>query len=269
MSMSTSEGMSANDALVVIQRQGDQATITLNRPRVLNALSRATAQELKQAADEVAADQSVRLVVLTGEGRAFCVGADLKERLSMTADEMTAHTELILAAADAIAAIPAPTIAAIRGHCLAGGAEIALGCDLRFAEEGATFGFPEVKRGIFPGAGAVVRLPRLIGPARASDLIFSGRTIDAGEAYRLGLVDRLVPAGGLEAEVERFTHEVQVNAPLAVRAAKTAIQRGLDLPLAEAMTASIALRRPLDDTEDYQEGLRAFAERRDPEFKGA
>jgi enoyl-CoA hydratase/carnithine racemase len=248
---------------------GFVGTITLNRPDKLNALSRELTRELLRTVEEMANQPDVRLVVVRGEGRAFSAGADLKERLTMAPGEMQAHTELILQAANALAALPMPTLAAIRGHCLAGGGELALGCDLRFAAFGATFGFPEVKRGIFPGAGAVVRLPRLVGPSRAADLIFSGRTIDAEEAMRIGLIDRLVEPEALEAAVTEYAEMLSANAPLGVRAAKQAIWQGLDRSVDEALHLSAVLRRPLDDTEDYREGLEAFAERRAPRFKGA
>lgn len=242
--------------------------LTLNRPRVRNALNRELVAELRAAVQAFAQDLGVQVVVLRGEGPAFSAGADLKERLLLTPEEMTAHTDLIREAADAVAALPMPTIAAIHGACLAGGAELALACDLRFVSQRATFGFPEVKRGIFPGAGGVVRLPRLVGPARAAELIFTGRTVAADEALAIGLVDRVVPEAELGSEVAAFAADIRNNAPLALRAAKEALKRGMELPLAEALDVAANLRRSLDGSADYREGLAAFAENRKPQFRG-
>ncbi|HET7036789.1 MAG TPA: enoyl-CoA hydratase-related protein [Thermomicrobiaceae bacterium] len=242
--------------------------ITLNRPRVLNALSRELARRLRREIEELSANQALRVVVLRGAGRAFSAGADLTERLALTPEETAQHTDLIRAAADAIAALPVPVIAAIHGACLAGGAELALACDLRLASDDASFGFPEVKRGIFPGAGAVARLPRLVGPGQAADLIFTGRTIDAGEALAIGLVERLVPAAELGSTAAALADAIRANGPLAVRAAKAALRQGQGRPLPEALALAEALRRPLDQTRDYREGLAAFAERRPPRFTG-
>jgi enoyl-CoA hydratase/carnithine racemase len=243
--------------------------ITLNRPDVLNALNRELVRRLLTVIDELSADRAVQVVVLRGEGRAFCTGADLRERLTMTPAETAEHTDLIRQAVDALAALPMPTIAAVHGACLAGGAEIVLGCDVRIASSRATFGFPEVKRGIFPGAGAVARLPRLVGPGHAADLILTGRTVTAREAARIGLVERLTTPSGLGDAVASVAADIRSNAPLAVRAAKVAIWQGLDGSLAEALALAVELRRPLDDTRDYREGLVAFAERRPPRFEGA
>ena len=242
--------------------------ITLNRPRVRNALNRAMSEALRDAAQEFAARDDIQVVMVRGEGPAFCAGADLKERLLMSAEETAAHTTLIHQAVDAIAGLPVPTIAAVHGACLAGGAEVALACDLRFCSDRATFGFPEVKRGIFPGAGGVVRLPRLLGPARAAELIFTGRMIGAQEALSIGLVDRVTTADELGSQVASFAAEIRGNAPLALRAAKQALQLAADLPLAEALQAVAELRKSLDNTADYREGLAAFAEARKPQFRG-
>ena len=156
----------------------------------------------------------------------------------------------------------------MNGHCLAGGLEIALACDLRIASENATFGLPEVTRGIIPGAGGTQRLPRLVGPERALDLILTGRRIDAREAERIGLVTRVVPLRDLRGEALAVASAIAENGPLAVRAAKAAVWRGLDVPLEEGLRLEQLLAEPVRQSEDAQEGPRAFLEKRKPEFKG-
>lgn len=246
------------------------ATLTLHRPAALNALSRALVLALYEAVRLLAVRSDVRVVVLRGAGgRAFCTGADLKERAGLDGAARAAHTAQIAAAADALAALPVPTIAALHGYTLAGGLELALACDIRLAAADTVFGLTEVRIGIFPGAGAPARLPRLVGPGKARELIFSGRRIGAAEALACGLVERVVPPAELDEAVATLAGEIAAAAPLAVRAAKHALALADDLPLAEALAAIEGLRRPLDDTADYSEGLAAFAERRPPRFTGA
>ena len=245
------------------------ATLTLTRPEALNAISRELAIELRAACESLTERTDVWIVIVTGAGeRAFCAGADLKERRALSADARAAHTVAIEAAAEALAALPMPTIAAIRGFALAGGAELAIACDLRVAAEDATMGFPEVKIGIFPGAGGALRLPRIVGSGVARDLLFTGRRVTAEEAFRIGLVDRLVaPQSVLETAAE-LAASMAANAPLAMRAVKRALEESYVRPLEDARNAISALRRALDDTEDYEEGLAAFAEKRAPRFRG-
>lgn len=245
------------------------ATLTLNRPEALNAISRELATDLRAACESLAARSDVWAVIVTGAGeRAFCAGADLKERRMLSADERAAHTMAIEAAAEALAALPMPTIAAIRGYALAGGAELAIACDLRVAAEDATLGFPEVQIGIFPGAGGALRLPRIVGDGVARDLLFTGRRVTAEQAFRLGLVDRLAPPESVLEAASELAAEITANAPLAVRAVKRALEESHGQPLADARRTVNALRAALDDTEDYEEGLAAFAERRAPRFNG-
>jgi enoyl-CoA hydratase/carnithine racemase len=254
---------------LAVDREGHVATLTLNRPRVLNAISRELASDLLAVCAHVQSRDDVRAVVVTGAGeRAFCVGADLKERRALAATDRTAHTAAIEAAAEALAALPMPTIAAIRGFALAGGAEIAIACDLRVAASNATLGFPEVKIGIFPGAGGALRLPWIVGSGAARDLLYTGRQIGAEDAFRIGLVDRLTdPESVLPVALELAT-AIAANAPLAVRAVKRAIAASQGRSPADARVLVHALRAALDDTSDYEEGLRAFAERRPPRFTG-
>ena len=245
------------------------ATLTLSRPETLNAISRELATELHAVCESLAARSDIWAVIVTGSGdRAFCAGADLKERRMLSADERAAHTVAIEAAAESLAALPMPTIAAIRGFALAGGAELAIACDLRVAAQDATLGFPEVRIGIFPGAGGALRLPRIVGNGHARDLLYTGRRVPAEEALRIGLIDRLVaPQSVLETAAE-LAESITANAPLAVRAVKRALEESHARPLPHARIAVSALRASLDETDDYEEGLAAFAEKRAPRFSG-
>jgi enoyl-CoA hydratase/carnithine racemase len=188
--------------------------------------------------------------------------------LSLAPDDRTAHTEAVNVVADAIEAFPTPVVAAVAGPALAGGAELALACDIRVASERAAFGFPEVALGIFPGAGAPVRLPRLLGAAVARDLLFTGRRVEANEAARLGLVHEVVAPEHLERSALDRAELIARQAPLAIRALKRALLASEGLPAAEAHRVVAQQRRALDATADYAEGLAAFAERRPPRFRG-
>jgi enoyl-CoA hydratase/carnithine racemase len=217
----------------------------------------------------VAEHLPVELGIVTGAGdRAFCAGADLRERGGLNASERNTHRAGIEAAAEDLANLPMPTIAAVRGYALAGGTELAIACDLRVAATDAVFGVPEVKIGIFPGAGGVLRLPPLIGLGNARDLLFTGRQVAAEEAARMGLVNRLVAPGEVLATAQEMAGQIAANAPLALRAAKDALRVSSGLPAADARREVNQRRMSLDDTEDYEEGLRAFAEKRKPRFTG-
>jgi enoyl-CoA hydratase/carnithine racemase len=245
------------------------AVVALNRPKARNALSSALVADLHDRSNRLTTDDSLRAVVITGAGdRAFCSGADLIERQTMTAAGRTAHTGAIAAAIEAVAALPVPVIGALRGFALAGGAELALACDLRIGEPNTVMGFPEVKIGIFPGAGGVVRLPRLIGASVANELLFTGRQVAADEAYRLGLLDEIVQSDTVLDRALGIARQIAANAPLAVRAVKAALHESAGLPLDQANEIVGGYRRPLDATADYQEGLAAFAENRPPRFTG-
>ena len=209
----------APSVLLAVDSENKIATLTLNRPQALNAISRQLAADLLATCNAVAERDDVWVVIVAGAGdRAFCAGADLKERRSLSAEERTAHTGAIEAAAEALATLPMPTIAAVRGFALAGGAELAIACDLRVAAADATFGFPEVKIGIFPGAGGVLRLPRIVAGGTARDLLFTGRRLTAEEAFRLGLVDRLTPAESVLDGAAELASSIAANAPLAMKA---------------------------------------------------
>jgi enoyl-CoA hydratase/carnithine racemase len=257
------------EQVVQVERTGAIATMTLNRPGARNALSRQLAADLLAALMDLAREERLRALILTGAGdRAFCAGADLVERRMLTPAELTAHTDTINAVCDVLAEFPVPTIAAIRGFALAGGAELAIACDLRVAAEDAVIGYPEVKVGVFPGAGGVVRLPHLVGAGAARDLLYTGRNVEADEALRMGLIDRRVPADQVLSAAHALAEEIAANAPLAVRAVKRALVEAAGLVGPDAHRAVARHRRPLDATTDYVEGLAAFSERRRPKFRG-
>ena len=259
----------SGDALPVLSEVRDGvATLTLNRPQAANALSLELVGALGHAFSRVRADQSVRAVILTGAGKAFCAGADLKERRTMTLEETRSFLRLLNSVVDAIAAFPRPVIASINGAAFGGGLEVALACDLRLAAESAELGLVETRLGIIPGAGGTQRLARIVGLAPAKELILTGRRIPAARAKELGIVSEVVPAAGLAAAAERLAAELAGAGPLAVSQAKKAIDGGFDLPLAEALVHERDCYEIVLESEDRNEGLAAFAEKRTPNFKG-
>jgi enoyl-CoA hydratase/carnithine racemase len=208
-------------------------------------------------------------VVITGAGdKAFCAGADLKERRAMTLDDTRAFLADLNRTLDDLAGLPAPVIAAINGAAFGGGLELALACDLRLCAEGAEMGLVEVRLGIIPGAGGTQRLPRLVGVAAAKELILTGRRIPAARALALGLVSRVVPAAELRGAAEQLAAEIGAGAPLGVAQAKRAIDGGAALPLGDALALERAAYEVVLASDDRNEGLAAFAEKRRPQFKG-
>ena len=249
---------------VIVEEQDGVAVVTLNRPDVLNALDTALLRELETAFGSLHS----RAVVLTGAGRAFSTGADLKERADLDETAWRAHHEVLERAFAAVREHSSPTIAAVEGYALAGGLELALSCDLVVVGSDALLGLPEVRRGIIPGGGGTQLLPRLIGTGRAKDLVFTGRPIDAATAERYGLVARVVPPGLARQVALALADEIGRNAPLAVRAAKRAIDGGVGRPLADALGVELDAYWTCIASEDRREGIRAFVERRDPHFEG-
>jgi len=260
---------------VRFETDGAVAIVTIDRPEVHNALDAETSDALVRAWLRLRDDDALRVAIVTGAGeRAFCAGADLRGvgdfYRSLSSAERLRRSEQTpgLGGITRNLVVDKPIVAAVNGHCLAGGLELALACDLRIASENASFGLPEVTRGIIPGAGGTQRLPRLVGPERALDLILTGRRIDAREAERIGLVSRVVPLASLRSEALAVASAIAANAPLAVRAAKAAVWRGLDLSLGEGLRLEQLLAEPVRQSEDAQEGPRAFLEKRRPDFKG-
>jgi enoyl-CoA hydratase/carnithine racemase len=253
--------------IVLVERQGAVAWLVLNRPEAANALSRALIAALSAELNALARQSDLTAVVLAGAGgKAFCAGADLKERLGMTLDETRAFLDELGALVQAIEDFPRPVIAALSGAAFGGGLEIALACDLRLADERATLGLSEVRLGIIPGAGGTQRLSRLCGVAVAKELILTGRRIDANTALSLGLVSRVVP--DLRAAVASLCAELAAAGPLALAAAKRAIDAGFGKPMHEALAIERACYEGVLVSQDRNEGLHAFAEKRPPRYQG-
>ena len=244
------------------------AILKINRPRVLNALNRATLLEIQRALKELEKDPEVRVLIITGEGeKAFVAGADISEMAPMNPQEALEFSKLGHETLSLIEEFPSPVIAAVNGYALGGGLELVLACDIILASENARLGLPEVTLGICPGFGGTQRLPRLIGKARAKELIFTGEMIDAKKAYEFGIVNKVVPQDKLLDEAKEIARKIAKNGPLAVRAAKRLVEKGLETSLRSGEAMEIEAWANLFATEDQKEGMKAFLEKRKPEFK--
>ncbi|WP_083983935.1 enoyl-CoA hydratase/isomerase family protein [Actinomadura hibisca] len=252
---------------VTLRRDGHVAEIVLDRAEALNALSSAMARRLAAVCAEVAADASARAVVLSAAGeKAFCVGADLKERNAMSDDEILAQRPLFRAAFGGVLDLPQPVVAAVHGYALGGGCEFALSCDLVVADESAVFGLPEVSVGLVPGGGGTQLALRRLGPGRAADLVLTGRRIGIDEAEAYGLVDRRVPAGSVREEALTIAATIAANSPTAVRAAKRALRLGGGVGLEAGLDIEDNAWRTVAFSADRREGIAAFAEKRKPNW---
>jgi enoyl-CoA hydratase len=246
------------------------ATITLNRPDKLNALNDATMLELGRVVEHVRGEAAVAGVIVTGAGRAFVAGADISELRAKSATEVYALARRGQEIFRRLETSPKPVIAAVNGFALGGGCELAMACHVRVASESAKFGQPEVKLGVIPGYGGTQRLTRLIGRGRALQLLLTGEMIDAGEAFRLGLVNRVVPASESVVDVARtLLVQMLANAPLALAQCIDVVHRGADIPLDEALALEAAAFGLLAATDDMRDGTAAFLEKRTATFKGA
>ncbi|MEZ0384452.1 enoyl-CoA hydratase [Mycobacterium sp. pW045] len=249
---------------ILVDRDGRVGTITLNRPQALNALNSQVMNEVTTAAAEFDADPGIGAIIITGSAKAFAAGADIKEMADLSFAEVFAAD--FFAAWSKLAAVRTPTIAAVAGHALGGGCELAMMCDLLIAADTAKFGQPEIKLGVLPGMGGSQRLTRAIGKAKAMDLILTGRTIDAAEAERSGLVSRVVPADDLLTEAGKVAATIAGMSLSAARMAKEAVNRAFESTLAEGLLYERRLFHSAFATEDQTEGMAAFTEKRAPNF---
>jgi enoyl-CoA hydratase len=254
---------------VLYERRGDIAYVTVNRPKVMNALSSPTWADLDTAFAHARSDDAVRGVVLTGAGdKAFIAGADITELAHMSAVDAERSSRVGQQVLDRIENLGKPVVAAINGFALGGGCETALACTLRIAVETAQFGQPEVRLGLLPGGGGTQRLPRLIGKGRALQLILSGEMIGAREAHRIGLVNEIVAAADLMPRAEAILRAIAANAPIAVKFALHAVNKGLETSQSEGLALEAAYFGLCAATEDKTEGTSAFVEKRAPHFRG-
>lgn len=253
---------------IIVDIEEGIATLTLNRPEVLNALNDQVFNELAEAASQLAVDPEVRVVIITGGEKVFAAGADITQMASATAVDVTTGDKPSHRAFNLIENIPKPVIAAIAGYALGGGCELTLVADIRIAADNAQFGLPEIKLGILPGAGGTQRLPRLIGAGRAKELIFSGDFIKADEALRLGLVNKVVPADQLFVEAHKMAKRFVARGAVALRLAKSSVNEGLRMDLEAGLQYEHKCFSLLFATDDQKEGMRAFLEKRPAKFQG-
>lgn len=256
-------------AILLSELKGTALVLTLNRPEVLNALSSELSQELLAAVLAANGRRGVRTIIITGAGdKAFSAGTDLKQRRTLSPDGKWAQSRAGWNLNQALLESPKAVIAAIGGWCLGGGFELALHCDLRIASDDARFSFPEMTLGAYPGGGAAVMLPRIVGRAKAKELFFTARRIGAAEALTLGLVERVVPRPELLDTALAYAVDIERTSPLGLAAVKQSVNQGADLSLQEASKLDQVLRRPLEATLDYEEGINAHFEKRKPIFRG-
>ena len=266
--------MSSTDPrpLVTVTRHGDGghvAELALDRPEAMNAVSTAMARDLGAACAALAADESVRCVVVTSTSpKAFCVGADLKERNSFTDADLMAQRPVARAAYGGVLNLPVPALAVVEGFALGGGLEIALSCDLVIAGENAVVGLPEVSVGVIPGGGGTQLLTRRVGWSRAAGMIFTARRMPAAEAAALGVVDEVVPAGAARARAMEIAAGIAANSPVGLRQAKRAMRLGADVDLATGLEVEDGCWRATAFSGDRKEGVAAFAEKRRPAWPG-
>src|SRR5208282_927442 len=251
------------------EKKGRIAYVTVNRPKVLNALNTPTWSDLRKAFEDARDDATVRGVILTGAGdKAFVAGADISELAHVAAFEAEQASRFGQEVLDLIENLGKPVVAAVNGFALGGGCETAMACTIRIAVDTARFGQPEVALGLLPGGGGTQRLPRLVGKGRALQLILSGGMISAQEAYRIGLVNEIVPAANLIARAEEILNQISANAPVAVRLSLEAVNKGMDTSQSEGFALEASYFGLCAATDDKKEGTAAFLEKRAPQFHG-
>ena len=261
--------MSMSFENLLIARDGAVAIVTLNRPKVLNALNGQTLTELSAVMADLKADDSARAIVLTGAGeKSFVAGADINELAVLSPVQGKEHARRGQAIFDAIENLGKPVIAAVNGFALGGGCELAMACSIRIAADSAKFGQPEVNLGIIPGYAGSQRLPRLVGKGVALEILLTGDMITAQRAYEIGLVNRVVPAAELLAEATKLAHTLASKAPLAIRYILEAVQQGLETPLPAGQFLETSLFGTISASEDMREGTKAFLEKRKPAWQG-
>jgi enoyl-CoA hydratase len=255
---------------LVLERDRPIARLRLHRPERGNLIDSQTVQEFDAACRELNDDDAVRVVILTAEGDAFCRGWDLSalDPERETPLDWARREGLLGDPFGCLARLPRPVIAAVNGDAISAGLELALACDVRLAAEGARFACPETGHGVIPWAGGTQRLPRIVGRGKALEMILTGDAVDAQEALRIGLVSQVMPEERLLAEAEALAGRIAARGPIAVRYAKEAVSRGLDMTLEQALRYETDLTIILQTTEDRAEGVRAFLEKRTPQFKG-
>lgn len=254
---------------ILVEKKNSIAYVTVNRPKVLNALNMATMGELRAAFHDIKNDASLRVVILTGAGeKAFIAGADINELAAHTAVSGKEYTHRGQSVLNLIENLGKPVIACLNGFTLGGGCEIAMACTMRLASDNAKIGQPEVKLGIIPGYGGTQRLPRLVGKGRAMQLVLTGEMINAQEAYRIGLVNEVTAPADLIPRAEAIAQKIIANAPLAVQYSLEAINKGLEMTLPEALYLEAVLFSVACSSEDKKEGTTAFLEKRPAQFKG-
>jgi methylglutaconyl-CoA hydratase len=255
-------------ALVEVREADNVVTLTLNRPEAMNALNGSLLDALIAAVEAVAVKRNIRAVILAGNEKSFCAGADLKERATMTPEQVRSFLRKIRGIMDLVERLPMPTIAAIEGVAFGGGCELALACDMRVLGEKAQIGLTECSLGIIPGAGGTQRLPRLIGPSKAKELIFTAKRMTAFTAMHYGLGNHIVDAGTAETKAREIAADIAKCAPIAVEAAKAAVDGGIGVGISEGLLLEQRAYEVTLYTEDRKEALAAFAAKRPPVFQG-
>jgi len=254
---------------ILYEKKNGVATITINRPKALNAMNQETTLEILSTLDDIRKDENIKVVVITGAGdRAFSAGADISGMKGRTPLDMRRSSQRGQQMMNEVEDLEKPVIAAINGYALGGGLELAMACDFRIASENARLGQPEINIGLIPGWGGTQRLPRFVGKALAKDLIFTGKMIDAKTAERVGLVNAVVPADQLKSAVEELAKELINKPPVAIKVAKQLIDNSTETNLRIGLTHESEAFGILGSTEDYSEGTSAFLEKRKPKFKG-
>jgi enoyl-CoA hydratase/carnithine racemase len=254
---------------LVTRREGSVVIATLNRPDKMNALNKDLFEELKSMLDVLETDKTARLLIVTGGGdKAFSGGADLKERQGMSDKDILVRADYVNKLYARLERLAFPVIAAIGGVALGAGLELALACDLRVASSTALFGFPEVELGIIPGNGGTQRLPRIVGIARALELVLLAKKISAQEAHAMGLIHHVVPPGQALSEALTLGNKILDAGPIAIRQAKYAIRMGMDRTLEQGLQVEFEAYRPCLVSKDRHEGVKAFVEKRKPAYKG-